>query len=190
MIRSSTTAEHREGDEQRTSKLRISSSISDGVAGDRDQKAAVVAEIDGALDQAQALVLRTLHIALAGAARARRHRASSRCGRVRIPQRARRAHLGLAWIEPRHLPVPARQRQLEQRLAERSAGASRWLRRGWRRRRRGAEINAEPAVERALDGVAIERGQHDAGDDQDHHGPDRRREEQAQRERISAHRAG
>ena len=38
-----------------------------GVAGDRDQEAAFVAEIDVALDQAQPLVLRPLHIALAAA---------------------------------------------------------------------------------------------------------------------------
>ena len=65
-----------------------------GVAGDRDQVAALLAEIDGALDEAQLLVLGALGIALARAAGADGRPRSARCGSG-VPQRARRAHLGL-----------------------------------------------------------------------------------------------
>ena len=44
-------------------------------------------------------------------------------------------------------------------------------------------------VERALDRIVIERGQHEAGDQQDDDRPGGRRDEQAQRERVSAHRS-
>ena len=105
-----------------------------------------------------------------------------------VPQRARRAHVGLAGIEPRHLPVPARQRQFEQRLAERLREfVARLLGRGDVGDQR-AQIDAEPAVEGALHRLAVERRQHDAGDDEDDHRPGGRRDEQAQRERVGAHR--
>ena len=39
----------------------------------------------------------------------------------------------------------------------------------------------------ALDRVAVQPGQHEAGDEQDEDGPDRRRKKQPQRKRISAH---
>ena len=44
-------------------------------------------------------------------------------------------------------------------------------------------------VERALDRVPIEPGQYETGDQKNKDGPDRRREKQPQRKRISAHRA-
>ena len=93
-----------------------------GVAGDRHQEAAVVAEIDVALDQPQPLVLRALHIALAAAVGIGRDAAGRRDAAARDPTASATTHLGLGAVEPRHLPVPARQRQLEQRLAERLAG--------------------------------------------------------------------
>ena len=40
------------------------------------------------------------------------------------------------------------------------------------------------AIEGALGGAAIDRGQDDAGEDEDHHHPGRRREKQAGGERI------
>ena len=158
-----------------------------GVAADRHQEAAVVAEIDVALDQPQPLVFRPLHIALAAAVGIGRDLLLAEMRQRAIPQRARRRHLGLGAVEPRHLPVPARQRQLEQRLAEHLAGL---LDRNFRRGEvgdQGLEIDAEAAVEGALDRVAVEPGQHEAGDQQDEDGPDRRREKQPQRKRISAH---
>ena len=66
-----------------------------GVAGDRDQKAAVVAEIDVALDQAQPLVLGALHIALRGIRRQPADALVGEMRQARIPQRARGTHLGL-----------------------------------------------------------------------------------------------
>ena len=55
-----------------------------GVAADRDQEAAVVAEIDVALDQPQPLVFRALHVALAAAVGiGRRPAVRSRCGSPR-----------------------------------------------------------------------------------------------------------
>ena len=89
-----------------------------GIARDRDQVTAVVAEIDGALDQPQPHILRTRRITLPVAPDAAARR-SLQMRQVGIPQRARGMHFRLLGIEPRHLPVPARQRQLEQRLADR-----------------------------------------------------------------------
>ena len=67
VVSSSTAASTRKVVAMAPSKARISSSSSDGIAADRDQEAAVVAEIDVALDQPQPLVLRPLHVALAAA---------------------------------------------------------------------------------------------------------------------------
>ena len=47
--------------------------LPDGIAGDRDQKPPLVPEVDGAFQEPQPLILRPLHVILAGAARARRH---------------------------------------------------------------------------------------------------------------------
>ena len=156
------------------------------VARDRDQIAAVVAEIDRALDQPQPLIFRSRHVALARSVRGGLHVHVFEMRQAGVPQRARRAHLGLRRRQLGDLPVPAGQRQLEQRLAERLRDLLALLRRRHVGDQR-AEIDAEPAVERALDAVAVERGQHDAGDEQD---DDRHRgggNEQAQRERISPH---
>ena len=135
----------------------------------------------------QPLVFRPLHVALAAAVGIGRDILFAEMRQPAIPQRARRGHLGLGAVEPRHLPVPARQRQLEQRLAEHLPGLlDRDVRRGEVGDQR-LEIDAEAAVERALDRVAVEPGQHEAGDEQDEDGPDRRRKKQPQRKRISAH---
>ena len=182
--------EHREGRDQRAVEGAHLLVDLGGVAGDRHDEAALVAEIDRALDHAQALVLGAVDIALAGAARRGGGGAIVEMGERGIPQRARGAQLRPRGIEPRHLPVPARQRQLEQRLAERLREALHRIvgRRDVRDQR--AQIDLQPAVESALDGGAVDAGQDDAGHDQDHHDPGGRRKEQSQRERISAHRAG
>ena len=52
--------EHPEGDDQRAVEGAHLLVDLGGIAGDRDQEAALVAEIDGALDHAQPLVLRAL----------------------------------------------------------------------------------------------------------------------------------
>jgi hypothetical protein len=78
-------------------------------------------------------------------------------------------------IETRHLPVPARQWQFEQRLAEHLAGfLDRDIRRG-DVGDQGLEIDAEPPIECALDRVAVEAGQDKTGDQQDQDGPHRGR---------------
>ena len=63
--------QHREGGDQRAVEGAHLLVDLGGVAGDRHDEAALVAEVDGALDHAQALVLGTVDIALAGAARRR-----------------------------------------------------------------------------------------------------------------------
>ena len=159
------------------------------VARDRDQEAALVAEIDVALDQPQPLVLRPLHVALAAAVGIGLAVLVADVRQRAVPERTRRRHLRLGMIEPRDLPVPARQRQLEQRLAQHLAGL---FERHLGRRNVGDqrfEIDAEPPVEGALDRGLVEARQDEAGGQQDQDGPDRRRKEQTQRERISAHRA-
>ncbi len=160
------------------SKARVSSSISCGSPADRDQVAAVLAEIDIALDDAQPLVLGAGDVAVAGAVGADGRHGIVDNRQVAVPQRARRTHIGLRRAEPGDLPVPARQRQIEQRLAERRLGAiGRLLRRHHVGHQR-AQIDAEPAVERALDGLAIDRGEDDAGGEQDDDRPCGRRQEQ------------
>ena len=122
-----------------------------------------------ALDEPQPLVLRALRHSPRACRRSRRRRRHP-AGAASSPSHSEREErdFGLRRIEPRDLPVPARQRQFEQRLAERL----RKLVVGFFRRRHvgdeRAQIDIEPAVEGALDGLAIERGQDDAGDDEDH----------------------
>ena len=159
-----------------------------GVAGDRDEIMSLVAEIDVALDQPQPLILGPGDIALARAVRPGRHAAVLKMRQAGVPQRTRGAHVVLVWVEPRHLPVPARQRQFEQRLAERLREfVARLLRRSDVGHQR-AQIDVEPAVEGALDRLPIDRGQHQPGDQQDHYRPGGGRDEQAQREGVGAHR--
>ncbi len=76
----------------------------------------------------------------------------------------------LRGIEPRHLPVPAGQRQIEQRLADRLRNLVAALLGGRHVGNQRAQIDVEPAVERALDRVAVDRRKRDAGDDEDHDG--------------------
>ena len=170
--------EHAEGEEQRAVEAARLLVDLGRVAGDRDQEAALFAEIDRALDHAQLLVLRAFRVAVAGAAGAERAGAIRELRQPAVPQRARRAHVGRRRVEPRHLPVPARQRQLEQRLAERLRELVGVLLRGRDVGDQSAQIDVEPAVEGALHRRAVERGQHDPGDDENQHGPGRRREEQ------------
>ena len=186
VVSSSTIAERPEGDGERAVEGAVSSSISAGVARDRDQVAALLAEIDGALDQAQALVLRALDVALRASPPAA---VDAESGEVRqLPSHSER--------EARTSGVGASSRvtcQYQPDSGSSNSGSpSDW---GTSRRLLGrgdvgdqrAQIDAEAAVEGALDRLAVERRQHDPGDDQDHHGPGGRREEQAQRERIGAH---
>ena len=90
-----------------------------GIACHRNGIAALLAEIDGPLEHAQALVLRTLHVTDPRTAGIRWNLAALEMRQSGIPQRARRTHFGFLRIEPRDLPIPAGQRQLEQRLAQR-----------------------------------------------------------------------
>ena len=159
-----------------------------GVAGHRDQITAVGAEIDVALDEAQFLVFGAFRITLPKFGIGGRFLVGQP-RQAAVPQRARGMHFGRLGVEPRDLPVPARQRQFEQRLADRLrifVGA--FLGRGDVGDQR-AQIDIETAVEGALDGVTIERRERDAGDDEDDHRPAGRPNEQAKRERVSAHRA-
>ena len=148
------------------------------VAADGDQVAAVLAEIDVALDDAQPLVLGAGHVAVAGAVGADRRHGIVEHRQVAVPQRARGTHIGLGRAEPGDLPVPARQRQIEQRLAERRLGAIGRLLRCHHVGDERAQIDAEAAVERALHRLAIDRGQDDAGGEQDDDRPRGRRQEQ------------
>ena len=146
-----------------------------------------VAEVDIALDQPQPLILGAADIAVARAVGPGGDAEVLQMRQPAVPQRARGTNLMRAGIDPRHLPVPAGQRQFEQRLAERlrefSAGV---LGRGDVGDQR-AQIDAEPAVEGALDRMPVKRRQHDAGDQQNDHRPGGGGEKQAQRERVGAH---
>ncbi len=50
-----------------------------------------------------------------------------------------------------------------------------------------SQVKIEAAVERALGGIAVDRGQHDAGNNEDHHDPRRRGQEQPGGKRTAAH---
>ena len=178
-----------EGDEQRAvERARLVLDLL-GIARDRDQIAAVLAEIDGALEHAQPLVLGAARIAAPGAVGLAVASSSRSCGRpVSHSERDERIS-GLASAERRDLPVPARQRQLEQRLAERRARRGRRIARARRRRRpacagrrrAGGRRSAPPRRDRSRTGstpVATRMTTVHGG----------RRQEQAQRERVSAHR--
>ena len=101
-----------------------------GVAGDADQEFAVRAEIDRPFHHAQVLALRAVDIADADAGGGQLDAVVFELRQLLVPQRARGAHIGLVGIGAGDLPVPARQRQLEQGLAERLELAVRRLVRG------------------------------------------------------------
>ena len=167
--------------------MRISSKISDGVAGHADQELAVGAEIDRPLHHPQALALGPVDIAEADAGRGQLGAVILELRQLLVPQRARGPRLRLLGVGADDLPVPAGQRQFEQRLAERLELTVGRLVRGRDFGDQGAEIEVEAAVEGALGRVAIDRRQDDAGDDEDHHHPRGRRQEQPRGERTSAH---
>src|ERR1700733_13640409 len=98
-------------------------------------------------------------------------------------------HFRLDRIEARNLPIPAGKRQLEQRLANRLREFFGTLLGRGHIRDQGTQIDVEAAVERALDGVTIERRQHHAGDYENGYRQAGRPEEKAKGERVSAHRA-
>jgi len=53
----------------------------------------------------------------------------------------------------------------------------------------GPQIKVKPAIERTLGGIAIDRGQRKPGNDQDHHDPDGRGQEEPGGQRTPAHQA-
>ena len=182
--------EHREGhDDRAVERVGLVVDLL-RVARDRDQVAAVLAEIDGALDQAQPLVLRPRHIGAARAVVGRRRRPGRRDAAGRSPTAsatsAPRASSPLSRVTCQYQPDSGRSNCGSPSDCEvRSLGFVGRRHLGDQR----AQKDVEPAVERALDRVAIERGQHEAGDQQDDDRPGGRRDEQAQRERVSAHRS-
>ena len=123
-----------------------------GVAGDHDQELAVGAEIDRPLDHAQGLPFGAVDIAEADAGRGQLGALLLELRQLLVPQRARRARLRLLGVGAGDLPVPAGQRQLEQRLAERLELVVGRLVRGGDVGDQRAQIEIEPAVEGALGG--------------------------------------
>src|SRR4029077_14079490 len=89
------------------------------VAGDADQEFAVGAEIDRTLHHPQILPLGAVDIAEADAGRGQFGAMLLELRQLLVPQRARRPRFALLGVGADDLPVPAGQRQFEQRLAER-----------------------------------------------------------------------
>ena len=158
-----------------------------GIAGDADQEFAVRAEVDRPLHHPQSLPLGAVDIAETDAGRGQFGAVLLELRQLLVPQRTRRPRFGLVAVGAHDLPVPARQRQLEQRLAERLERVVGRLVRGGDLGDQGAQIEIEAAVEGALGGIAIDRRQHEPGDDEDHHHPRGRRQEQPCGERGAAH---
>jgi len=158
-----------------------------GVAGDADQELAVGAEVDRPFHHPQVLALRAIDVAEADAGRRQIGAVLFELGQFLVPQRARRPHLGLVGIGAANLPIPARQRQFEQRLTQRLELTVGRLVRGCDFGDQSAQIEVETAVEGALGRVAVHRGQYDSGDEQDHHHPCGRRQKKPSGERTGAH---
>ena len=156
------------------------------VAGHHHHELAVGAEIDRPLHHAQGLAFGSVDIADADAGRGQLIALLLELRQFLVPQRARGAYVGLVAVGAGDLPVPARQRQFEQRLADRLHLVLRRIVRGRDIGDQRAQIKIEPAVEGALGRRAIHRGQHHAGDQQDHHHPRGRRQEQPRGERARA----
>ncbi len=137
-----------------------------GIAGDRNQITAFLAEIDIALDQPQPLILGSVDIA-GSHAECRRGGGNRQPRQAAIPKRTRGVYFRLGAVELGHLPIPAGQRQFEQRLAH---ALSKLVIGNFRRGEIGdqrAQIDLKPSVKGALHRVAIQRRQHDAGDEHD-----------------------
>jgi hypothetical protein len=142
-----------------------------GIAGHADQEFAVGAEIDRPFHHPQVLAFGTIGIALTDAGRGQVGAVLFELRQLLVPQRARRAHLGLLGVGPGDLPVPSGQRQFEQRLAERLELTVGRLVGRCDFGDQGTEVEIETAVESALGSRAIYRRQRDAGNQQDHRHP-------------------
>ena len=126
------------------------------VAGHADQEFAVDAEVDRPLDHPQTLALGPVDVAEADAGGGQFRADLLELRQLLVPQRTRRPRLGLL-VGTDDLPVPAGQRQFEQRLAERLELVVGRLVRRRDLGDQGAEIEVEAAVEGALGGVTIDR---------------------------------
>ena len=155
-----------------------------GRAGDADDEAAVLAEIDVALDDAQRAVVRTLAVARADLAEAAvvagRHEAGSSAPKRECEERssagARRAG------RPASTSPTAGDRSAGRRASRARAGPGRRRRRG---RRRGRSRRRGGAVEGALGRVAVEGREDQPRDEQDQQAPEQRRGREADRDRAA-----
>ena len=138
--------ERREGDDQREAKARDLLFHLFAAARDLHEIDADVADVDDALDDAQPAPVRARRVAAAKAADLRRDAKIGELGQRVGEERARRLDLMGLVVEPRDLPIPARARQFELRIAELArAGAAllvptRRRRRRWRADRRRAAV--------------------------------------------------
>jgi hypothetical protein len=151
--------EHREGERQR--QIEVAHARVDLLGGrrDRDAEASVIAEIHGALRDAQAELVRALDIALAPRTAEILDRGFGQQAQPRADERVRARDRGAGRVDLVDLPIPAGERQIEARLAE-IAGlrqfALRILADGGHDL---LEVDIEPLVEGALGRLAVERGQ-------------------------------
>src|SRR5262245_58232963 len=127
-----------------------------GVARNRNEVTAFVAEVDISLNEPQPLILRPRHIPLAGAIGASGNTMVLQVRQTAIPKRSRRSHFAFLAVQPSDLPIPPRQRQFEQWLAKRLRKF--FVSLFWRSNigHQRTQVNAEAAVERALDRLPVQ----------------------------------
>src|SRR5262245_55367633 len=90
------------------------------------------------------------------------------------------------WLD---LPVPAREGNAENRLAEAGWFSRRPRALSGARSDETSEIDVQPRIEIALERLAVERDEQKGGDGKHHERPRRRRGEQAEGERVRPHRS-
>ena len=151
---------------------------------DLHDKTALFVRLNQPLDDAQRAPVRPRRIAAPIAADLRRHTRFLETRQARGEQRARRLDLGERLVERRDLPVPARQRQFELRIAQLAGLRARVVARRRHIGDDGAQIDAEPLIETLFSGATVNGGKHKPGDKQDRHTPQRRRGEQPCGERT------
>ncbi len=154
-----------------------------GGTGHADDEAPVLAHVDIALDHAQFAVVRRIAVAAAHLSEI------LRVGRRERRQLPAEKRLGAADIDrrgagPSDLPVPARERQFEARIAHGTEIAVRIAGRHEVRRQR-VGIDQKPLIEGPLGIVAIKRRQDEACDEQDDEAPEQGRDRQPDRDGAS-----
>jgi len=121
-----------------------------GRRGDLNEINSLISSIDDAFEHSQGAVIRPFRIPSPRAARTGRDSGIGQTRKLFREQRTRTSDFGLRHVQPRDLPIPARQGQFELRFAKLAWCGAAVFSRGRDIGDEGMQINAEALVEIGL----------------------------------------